>query len=66
MFAIRRASSIAQGRVLERGSAEARSKGKTLLARIGLADKVDEYPDASSAASSSASRSLGASPERQP
>jgi polar amino acid transport system ATP-binding protein len=36
---------IAQEKVLERGGGEARKKGKELLARVGLAEKVNEYPD---------------------
>jgi polar amino acid transport system ATP-binding protein len=35
---------IAQQKVLGRSKAEARSKATELLERVGLADKVDEYP----------------------
>ena len=35
---------IAQEKVLGRSKAEARSKATELLGRVGLADKVDEYP----------------------
>ncbi len=51
--------SIAQRRVLGRGEGEARTKAAALLKRVGLADKLDEYPDGSQAASSSGSRSPG-------
>ena len=37
--------SIAQEKVLDRSTAEAREKAEALLARVGMADKVDEYPD---------------------
>jgi polar amino acid transport system ATP-binding protein len=37
--------SLAQKTVLERGDKDARSKAKALLDRVGLGDKVDEYPD---------------------
>ena len=37
--------SLAQETVLERGSSEARAKSEALLARVGLADKLHEYPD---------------------
>jgi polar amino acid transport system ATP-binding protein len=37
--------SIAQEKVLERSPGEARSKSAALLGRVGLADKLDEYPD---------------------
>ena len=37
--------SIAQRRVLGRGEGEARTKAAALLKRVGLADKLDEYPD---------------------
>ena len=36
---------IAQEKVLDRSAAEAREKGESLLARVGMADKLDEYPD---------------------
>jgi len=36
---------IAQEKVLGRDRAEAREKAERLLARVGLADKVGEYPD---------------------
>ena len=36
---------IAQEKVLDRPRDEARSKAKTLLERVGLADKLDEFPD---------------------
>jgi polar amino acid transport system ATP-binding protein len=36
---------IAQRRVLGRSGEEARAKAKALLERVGLADKVDEYPE---------------------
>jgi polar amino acid transport system ATP-binding protein len=37
--------SLAQEKVLDRSREEAREKAKGLLERVGLADKVDEYPD---------------------
>ena len=37
--------SLAQEKVLERKPAEARTKAEELLSRVGLADKIDEYPD---------------------
>jgi polar amino acid transport system ATP-binding protein len=37
--------SLAQKTVLDRGDKDARSKAKALLDRVGLGDKVDEYPD---------------------
>jgi polar amino acid transport system ATP-binding protein len=37
--------SMAQEKVLERKPQEARKKAEELLSRVGLADKVDEYPD---------------------
>src|SRR5581483_6819289 len=37
--------SLAQETVLGRPSKEARAKSENLLARVGLADKVGEYPD---------------------
>ena len=37
--------SLAQQTVLDRGAAEARSKSASLLERVGLGDKLDEYPD---------------------
>jgi polar amino acid transport system ATP-binding protein len=37
--------SLAQMKVLGRGEKEADERSRTLLARVGLADKVDEYPD---------------------
>jgi polar amino acid transport system ATP-binding protein len=37
--------SLAQEKVLGRSSAEARAKAEALLNRVGLADKVGEYPD---------------------
>jgi polar amino acid transport system ATP-binding protein len=36
---------LAQEKALGRSSGEARSKGSELLARFGLADKADDYPD---------------------
>jgi polar amino acid transport system ATP-binding protein len=36
---------IAQEKVLERSESEARAKSEALLARVGLADKLHEYPD---------------------
>jgi polar amino acid transport system ATP-binding protein len=36
---------LAQEKVLGRRPGEARAKGESLLARVGLADKVGEYPD---------------------
>jgi polar amino acid transport system ATP-binding protein len=36
---------LAQEKVLERDHAEARAKAEALLARVGLDDKVNEYPD---------------------
>jgi polar amino acid transport system ATP-binding protein len=37
--------SLAQAKVLNRGQGEARTKAAGLLKRVGLADKLDEYPD---------------------
>jgi polar amino acid transport system ATP-binding protein len=37
--------SLAQETVLGRGKGEARAKSKALLERVGLSDKVDEYPE---------------------
>jgi polar amino acid transport system ATP-binding protein len=37
--------SIAQEKVLERKPAEAEAKAQALLTRVGLADKMDEYPE---------------------
>jgi polar amino acid transport system ATP-binding protein len=37
--------SLAQRTVLDRGDKDAKSKAKALLDRVGLGDKVDEYPD---------------------
>ena len=37
--------SLAQQKVLRRGEAEARTKAAALLKRVGLSDKLDEYPD---------------------
>jgi polar amino acid transport system ATP-binding protein len=37
--------SLAQEKVLERPSSEARAKAESLLQRVGLADKLHEYPD---------------------
>ena len=37
--------SLAQEQVLGRSSADARAKAEALLARVGLADKLGEYPD---------------------
>jgi polar amino acid transport system ATP-binding protein len=37
--------SIAQQTVLDRPAGEARAKSKALLERVGLADKIDEYPE---------------------
>ncbi len=36
---------LAQEKVLRRGAAEAKEKGAGLLERVGLADKLDEYPE---------------------
>jgi polar amino acid transport system ATP-binding protein len=36
---------LAQRRVLERSEQEARAKSRDLLDRVGLSDKVDEYPE---------------------
>jgi polar amino acid transport system ATP-binding protein len=36
---------LAQRTVLDRSKEEATSKGKALLGRVGLADKMDEYPE---------------------
>jgi len=36
---------LAQQKVLDRGGTEARDKARGLMERVGLADKVDEYPD---------------------
>jgi polar amino acid transport system ATP-binding protein len=36
---------LAQRRVLHRGEGEARTKAAALLKRVGLADKLDEYPE---------------------
>ncbi len=36
---------LAQQKVLDRNAAEAREKGEALLARVGLSDKMGEYPD---------------------
>jgi polar amino acid transport system ATP-binding protein len=36
---------LAQETVLGRGESEAREKGEALLRRVGLADKVNEYPE---------------------
>jgi polar amino acid transport system ATP-binding protein len=36
---------IAQEKVLDRSRGEAGTKAKALLERVGLADKVDEYPE---------------------
>ena len=40
-----RTSSLAQAKVLGRAGGEAEEKARALLARVGLADKVDEYPE---------------------
>jgi polar amino acid transport system ATP-binding protein len=37
--------SLAQTKVLNRGQGEARTKAAGLLKRVGLSDKLDEYPD---------------------
>jgi polar amino acid transport system ATP-binding protein len=37
--------SLAQEKVLDRKPADARAKAEALLARVGLADKLGEYPD---------------------
>jgi polar amino acid transport system ATP-binding protein len=37
--------SMAQEKVLDRNSQEARAKAEELLTRVGLADKLDEYPE---------------------
>jgi polar amino acid transport system ATP-binding protein len=36
---------LAQEKVLDRSTAEARAKGTELLERVGLGDKLDEYPE---------------------
>jgi polar amino acid transport system ATP-binding protein len=36
---------LAQQKVLDRSDEEAREKAEALLSRVGLADKLDEYPD---------------------
>jgi polar amino acid transport system ATP-binding protein len=36
---------IAQEKVLDRSPAEARAKAEALLTRVGMADKIGEYPD---------------------
>jgi polar amino acid transport system ATP-binding protein len=36
---------LAQEKVLDRGAGEANEKARALLERVGMADKVDEYPD---------------------
>ena len=36
---------LAQQTVLDRSSGDAREKGEALLARVGLADKMNEYPE---------------------
>jgi polar amino acid transport system ATP-binding protein len=36
---------IAQEKVLDRSTGDAREKGEALLARVGMAEKVDQYPD---------------------
>jgi polar amino acid transport system ATP-binding protein len=36
---------LAQEKVLDRGPADARAKAEALLTRVGLADKLDEFPD---------------------
>jgi len=36
---------LAQEKVLGRGTQEAKQKGASLLERVGLADKLDEYPE---------------------
>jgi polar amino acid transport system ATP-binding protein len=36
---------LAQEKVLERSEAEAKEKGRSLLDRVGMADKVEEFPD---------------------
>ncbi len=36
---------IAQRKVLDRSESEAREKGEALLLRVGLADKIEAYPD---------------------
>jgi polar amino acid transport system ATP-binding protein len=36
---------IAQEKVLDRDPKDARDRGRALLERVGLADKLDEYPD---------------------
>jgi polar amino acid transport system ATP-binding protein len=36
---------LAQEKVLDRSAAEARKKGDELLERVGLGDKLDEYPE---------------------
>jgi polar amino acid transport system ATP-binding protein len=36
---------LAQRTVLDRSAEEARAKGRALLERVGLADKMDEYPE---------------------
>jgi polar amino acid transport system ATP-binding protein len=36
---------LAQEKVLDRDSGDARAKSEALLTRVGLADKLDEFPD---------------------
>ena len=36
---------IAQQKVLDRSKKEAEAKARELLERVGMADKIDEYPD---------------------
>ena len=52
---------LAQRTVLDRSQAEATAKGKALLERVGLADKVPSTRSGCRAASSSGSRSHGRS-----
>ena len=37
--------SLAQQKVLKRGEGEARTKSAALLSRVGLSDKLEEYPE---------------------
>ena len=53
--------SIAQRMVLGPAREEADAKSRALLERVGLEDKLFEYPERLSGASSSASRSPGRS-----
>ena len=48
---------LAQTSVLKRSERDARAKAEEILARVGLSDKLNEYPERLSGGSSSASRS---------